>query len=174
MIGFRITINDSAFCESDDLTAFTMVVEDLRSPGEQRVSLHAQAGDGPLQWLAAHLKVGDSVQIDVVDLLAENESQNVDLACGFCGLDTHAVTNLIQGQSASICDLCTVTFSEAVGGGGRLPTGAAFRDEPEWACGFCSRAATALAGVVVRNGAAICPECLSACRDLVRGNGTGE
>lgn len=167
MRGFRITINDDEFCEADNLTAFTMVVED-RSREEQRVSLHAQAGDSPVQWLAAHLKVGDVVKIEVVDFAAEAEGNEPALACGFCGRDPHAVSHLLTGPKASICDKCLQSFSIALSTSGSLPVGAAFRDEPQWECGFCSRPATAVDGLVVRNASAICPECLSACKDLIQ------
>ena len=167
-------MNEKGFCESDDLTTFTMVVEDLRNSEEQRVSLHAQAGDGPLQWLAANLKIGDTVKIEVVDLVAGAESENEEFACGFCGRDMHAVRNLIQGQDVAICDGCTMAFSEAVRTGGRLPTGAIIQDEPKWVCGFCSKVAAGMAGVIVRNAAAICPECLSACNDILQDSSNGE
>jgi hypothetical protein len=174
MIGFRITVNEKGFCESDDLTAFTMVVEDLRNSDEQRVSLHAQAGDGPLQWLAANLKVGDTVKIEVVDLVAAAESEHEELACGFCARDVHAVRNLIQGQDVAICDGCTMAFSEAVKAGGRLPTAATIQDDPKWVCAFCNKAAARMAGVIVRNAAAICPECLSACNDILQDSSNGQ
>jgi hypothetical protein len=173
MTGFRIIVNGKTFCESEDLTALTMVVEDLRNRDEPRVSLHARAGEGPVQWLAANLRVGDTVTIEVVDLVAEAESES-EMSCRFCGCGFHEVASLIKGPTVAICDRCTVAFSEAVRMCGQLPTGAAFRPEPEWSCGFCGKLAADVAGVIVRNQAAICPECLRTCHDLLEGGSRDE
>lgn len=155
------------FCESEDLTVFTMVVEDIGRSGEQRVSLHARGGDGPLQWLAANLRIGDAVRIEVVDLDSGVEGKHEELACSFCGRNLHDLMHLVEGPGVAI-DACTVTFSSVVRNGNSLPAGATIRDAPEWVCGFCSKIAADVAGVIVRNGAAICPECLSACNDILR------
>jgi hypothetical protein len=49
---------------------------------------------------------------------------------------------------------------------GQLPVGAFIRDVPPWKCGFCGKEPGAVPGVFVRNGAAICPECLRVAADI--------
>ena len=71
------------------------------------------------------------------------------------------------GQSKGICDLCIAGFSEAVKHGTELPLGASIRDEPQWVCDFCASLPGTIPGVVVRNGAAVCPECLRAAADIL-------
>ena len=61
-------------------------------------------------------------------------------------------------------------MSDAVRDAGRLPVGAAIREEPTWVCGFSGKQPGSVPAVVVRNGTAICPECLRACADLLREN----
>ena len=165
MATFRISVNGQAFCESEDITVFTMVVDDVRRSDERRISLHARAGEGALQWLAANLKVGDEIRVQIVDRKEEELSE--PLACGFCGRAAHDVSMIVKGTSAAICDGCAVSMSDAVGSGGLLPVGAAIRGEPTWACGFCGQHPGNVPAVVVRNGAAVCPECLRACSDIV-------
>ena len=162
---FKVTINGRPYCESEDITAITMVVEEVRRGSGHRVSLHASAGEGPLIGLAAGFAIGDEVVVRIVD--AADLEHADPLGCNFCGRSAHDVSNLVQGPSTAICDRCISTLGIAVGTGDRLPAGASIRDEPEWACGFCASQPGNVPGVVVRNGAAICPECLRACTDIL-------
>jgi hypothetical protein len=164
MVTFQISINGKPYCESDDITAVTMVAEEI---GREacRISLHAGSNEASLQWLAADLKAGDEIIIRVLEV------QELEFTgppgCSFCGREIHDVSLLVQGPSASICDRCITGFSAAVKNATELPLGASLRDEPEWVCGFCGTQPGNIPGVVVRNGAALCPECLRACFDIL-------
>jgi hypothetical protein len=168
MTGFRISVNGEPFCESHDLTVFTMVVEDTGLSGEQRVMLHARAGEGPLQWLAANLHAGDAVRIEVVDIAVADAANETQRACSFCGGDIHELNSLIEGPGAAICDGCSTSFSEAVRNRASLPAGAAIHSETALTCGFCGQGHEDVPALIVRNGAAICPECLRSCEDMLR------
>jgi len=167
MVAFQISINGKLYCESQDITALTMVAEEIQRRRGSRISLHV-AGEGPLQWLAANLGAGDEIVVRIVDAAEQEDADPV--GCSFCGRDVHDVSNLVLGHSAAttaICAPCIAGFSKAVKSGTALPLGAAIRDEPEWVCGFCSNQPGSIPGVVVRNGAAVCPECLRACADIL-------
>jgi hypothetical protein len=164
MPAFRITINGRKYCESDDITTLTMVVEELSRSPHPRISLHAGASQGPLQWLTANLGVGDEIRIEIVD---EVDGAAIEVACSFCGEAPVIEGMLVHGPSAAICDRCLDDFGAAVGLGMPLPPGAGIRSEPEWTCAFCAKSPGDVPGVVVRNGAAVCPTCLRACADIV-------
>lgn len=166
MVTFQISINGKPYCESEDITVLTMVVEELRSKMEPRVVLHAGSTDeGSLQWLKPNLKIGDEIVVRVVET-AEQEDLEPP-RCSFCGRESHEVSSLIAGQSAYICDGCINSFTSTLKGGTELPLGASIRDEHEWICGLCGKQPGTIPGVIVRNGAAVCPECLHACSDLL-------
>ena len=165
MVTFQISINGKPYCESDDITTVTMVAEEIRRDA-CRISLHAGGSETSLQWLAADLKAGDEIVIRVVEF--EEPEFTGPSGCSFCGREIHEVLRLIQGRSAAICDACIRGFSAAVKNGTELPLGASLRDEPEWVCGFCGNQPGNIPGVVVRNGAALCPECLRACSDVLQ------
>jgi hypothetical protein len=164
-LAFQITINGKPYFESEDVTVITMVVEQIRRGGGHRISLHASAGEAQLQGLAASFAVGDEVVIKIVDV---SDIQEADpRGCSFCGRQVHEVSSLVQGLSTAICDRCITSISAAVKTGSPLPTGASIRDEPDWSCGFCGNQPGSVPGVVVRNGAAVCPEYLRACADIL-------
>jgi hypothetical protein len=165
MVGFRITINGNTYCESDDISALTMVAEVVARRTGYRISLHAGSGDAPVQWLAADLKIGDEIVIRVVDLAEAEETS--PLGCSFCGREVPDVSTLVQGPAAAICDDCIRSFRTALRNATQLPVGASIRGDSEWRCGFCSNQPTNGGGLVVRNGAAVCPECLRACSDIL-------
>ena len=175
---FRITINGEPFCEADDLTTATIVVEELRRRVERRITLYATGCEGRLQWMTANLTVGDRIVIEIADAVAA--SQLNAQQCDFCGRDAHDVYAVIRGPAGSICDACITTFSAAVqkGSPSALPSGAAFRDDSTLSCRFCGKAPPAIAGVVMQNGAAICAECLRSGADMLGdsqpGNPRGE
>ena len=102
MVGFKITVNGKTYCESDDISALTMVVEQIKRRRGYRISLHAGSGDAPLQWLEADLKRGDEIVIRVVDM-SESE-KGPPPACSFCARAVHEVSSLIQGPATAICD----------------------------------------------------------------------
>jgi hypothetical protein len=163
-IAFQIAVNGKPYCESEDITAFTMVVEQVRR-GDSRISLHASAGESPLQWLSANFSIGDEVTVRIIDAadLVDQEPR----VCNFCGRNAHDVRSMVQGGSVTICDGCINGLGGALKSGTPLPLGALIREETEWTCGFCRKAPGEIPGVIVRNGAAICPECLRACADIL-------
>ncbi len=166
MAAFQVSINGKPYCETEDITVVTMVAEQIRRGQNTRVSLHA-AGEGPQQWLAANLGVGDEIVVRIVDAIDEDDA--APLSCSFCARDLHEVSSLVQGHSATtaICDSCIVGLGEAVRNGSSLPLGASIHDEPHLVCGFCANQPGSVPGVIVRNGAAICAECLRACSDIL-------
>lgn len=169
MVGFKITVNGKRYCESDDISVVTMVAEHIRRRSGYRISLHAGSGDGPLQWLAADLKVDDEIVIRVTDMSEIEEGPSP--ACSFCARPVHEVSKLIQGPDTAICDGCIKSLSTAVRNATELPAGASIRDDPDSTCGFCSNQPSNAVGVIVRNGATICPECLRVCSDMVAESG---
>jgi hypothetical protein len=168
MVAFQITVNGKPYCESEDLTVVTMVVDEVRRRNARRISLHARAGEAAVQWLAADLTVGDEIVIRVVDS-ADLQEAAVP-TCSFCGREAHEASSVVQGPSAAICDVCVGSLSAALREGSPLPLGVAIRDEPDWICGLCGKAPGVVPGVMVRNGAAVCPECLRACVDILSEN----
>jgi hypothetical protein len=138
-----------------------------RSDAEAGIAfhLHAGSGDAPVQWLAADFKIGDEIVISVVDLAETDEAP--PLAWSFCGHAVHDVSTLVRGPGAAICDNCIRNFSTAVRTATELPAGASIRDDSEGSCGFCSNQPANTGGVVVRNGAAVCPVCLRVCSDIL-------
>ena len=165
MVAFQISINGKPYCESVDITTMTIVADEIRRDG-YRISLHAAGPDTPVQWFTANMSVGDEILIRVVDPV-QLEEDLPPLICSFCGKDANDVHSLITGSSAAICDDCIGDFSAAVKDGRELPLGASLRDEPQWVCGLCANQPGVVPGVVVRNGAAVCPECLRVCSDLL-------
>jgi len=162
---FQVTINGKPYCESEDITAMTMVVEELRRGGSSRISLHVAAGQAPLQGLAANFAIGDEILIRIID--ADDIELTGPAGCSFCGREAQDVSSLVHGPSAAICDGCVTGMGGALGNGSPLPLGASIREEPEWACGFCANKPGTIPGVVVRNGAAVCSECLRTCVDIL-------
>src|SRR5580765_4270019 len=164
MVAFRITVNGRTYFESEDLSVLTMVAEQIRRRSGYRISLHAGAGDAPVQWLAADLKLGDQIVSRVVDA---TETDQEPLTCSFCRREAHEVASLICGPSSAICDTCIRGFSTAVKNAAQLAGGASIRVEAEWNWGFCGNRPADAGGVVVRNGAAVCPACLRVCFDIL-------
>lgn len=165
MSAFRISINGKPWFDSDDLTTLTMAIEELRRNPRPRVSIHAAAREGPMRWLDADLRTGDTIVIEVVE--EDGTPETAPLACSFCGRASHEVDQLLESRSTRVCGVCVADFGAALSGGAALPVGASFRDEPEWACGCCGRRPKEVPGVIVRNGAAICPQCVHASADVL-------
>lgn len=163
MSAFRISINGTPWFDSDDLTTLTMAVEQLRRNPRPRVSLHASAGEGPMQWLDADLKPGDAILIEVLEEATEEDA--TASGCDFCGRAWHEVSLSVESRTTTICGDCIDDFGGALGTNGTLPIAASFRDEPDCVCGFCGRRPKEIAGVIARNGHAICAPCVHACVD---------
>lgn len=163
-VRFQITINGEPYFDPDDITALTLVVEEIWRRDEERISLHASGGEDSMQWLVADLKVGDEIVVKIIDSLREIDQ--IPDTCSFCGRESHEVSGFIAGGNVVICEECVTGFSQAITAQKRLPIGAAIHDEPSWACGFCGKSPDVIPGLIVRNGAAICPECLHACSDI--------
>lgn len=164
IVRFQITINGEPYFDPDDITALTLVLEEIWRRDEERISLHASGGEDSMQWLASNLKVGDEIVIKIVD--GSRDADQIPDACSFCGRKSQEVESLIGGKKIAICGDCVAGFSQAITSQKQLPIGAAIHDEPSWACGFCGNGPEAIPGLIVRNGAAICPECLHACSDI--------
>jgi ClpX C4-type zinc finger len=169
MSAFRISINGKPWFDSDDLTTLTMAIEELRRNPRPRISIHAAAGEGPMQWLDADLKAGDTIVIEVLADVEEDEEETSPLVCSFCGRPSHDVHHLLESRSTRLCSVCVADFGAALSNSGALPVGASFRDEPERVCGFCGRHPKDIPGVIVRNAAAICPPCVHASADILSG-----
>ena len=161
----RLTVNGEPFCEAEDLTTVTMIVEQVPRRDERKITLYASAGQGLLHWMTASLRVGDQILFEVDEAVTERRAEHQ--RCDFCGLEMDDVSALMQGQSGSICNGCITSLSHAIHKGSPLPLGAAFRDDCDLPCRFCEVRPPAISGVVVRNGAAICAQCLRTAADIL-------
>jgi hypothetical protein len=114
------------------------------------------------------LRPGDEISIRV---LADDEATASDApeACSFCGSDMHHIESLVAGPQLAICDACICAFDAVVMRSQPLPLGAFIQQAGDLTCGFCLKGPPELAGLLVRNAAAICPECLRTCVDVTRG-----
>src|SRR5688500_8750611 len=90
------------------------------------------------------------------------------LSCSFCRREAQDVSVLINGESTAICNFCIVEFLEILGTAARaVPVGTdVHRDTESW-CGFCGTRVKAVDGVVVRNGVAVCRNCLHCSADIL-------
>ena len=161
----RVSINGEPYCDGEDFTTITMAVDEVSRRAERRITLYASGGDGHLKWMTADLTAGDQIVIEIVDAAAERRSEPPH--CDFCGRDVFEARTLLHGTTGSICDVCIMEFSTAVHRAGPLPIGASFRGAPALPCRFCGKEPPAIEGVVMRNGAAICAECLRTSADLL-------
>lgn len=162
MSAFRVSVNGRPWFDSDDLTSLTMAVEALKRSRTPRISLHASARGGAMQWLDAELQPGDAITIDVLD----QPVADVVSGCSFCGRQVDDTPSLVGSRTIQICRPCVDDFAAALGQNAPLPEGASFRDDPELACGICGRHPKDIPGVIFRHDAAICPQCVHACVDL--------
>ena len=161
MVAFEITINGKPYCESEDITVLTMVVEEIQRRGGQRISFARQRRERrAVAVLAANLGVGDEIVVRIVE--ASEGAESGPPGCAFCGREIHDAHTLVVGQSKGICDLCIAGFSEAVKHGTELPLGASIRDEPQWVCDFCASLPGTIRASSCGTARAVCPECLRA------------
>jgi len=164
VIALDITINGTEYGGGEEITAVTVVAEYVGGRRGDRVSVHGQSSDGRLQWLDAHLSIGDEIRVRIVE--TSSASSSIPEACSFCVREAREVAKLVTGTKVGICDDCTKRFAASVKSGAALPIGASIQDDPQQACGFCGEDGSAVGGVIVRNGAAICGQCIRTCEEL--------
>ena len=163
-IALEVNINGTRYGESEELSAVTIVAEHVGGRKAHRVTVHGQSFEGQLQWLDSHLSIGDQITVRVVE--ASDTAATTPSGCNFCGREVPELVRLIQGTTVAICDDCTKRFADSLRNGTALPIGASIRDAPADPCGFCGLDPREVAGVVVRNGAAICGQCIRTCEEL--------
>jgi hypothetical protein len=172
MVAFEITINGERRCVGEEITAVTVVADWVHKRNAERVSIHVGGAEGSgysgetqPQWLGAHLRAGDEVLIRIVEVVEEVPAGTGH--CSFCGAGNRDIASLVQGLQVGICSGCIASFDAFLKSRGQLPLGASIQDQPDQECGFCGRQSGDLAGLLTRNGAAICAECLRSCSDLI-------
>jgi hypothetical protein len=169
MVAFEILVNGERRFSDDRVTAITLAADWVSRRNAERVSLHVgvgEPGERQVQHLGADLGPGDEITIRV---LAERDHVLRDPElCSFCGSEVQSVKSLVAGPQVAICDACLAAFSAVVASGARLPIGASIHERGDIRCGFCRKAPPKVPGVLVRNGAAVCPECLRACADVTQ------
>jgi hypothetical protein len=173
MVSFEISVNGERRFVGDDVRAITVVTEWITRRQDDRVSVHVGlggAGERAIQHLGADLHPGDEITIRVRED-DELPASDVPEACSFCGSGTHHISSLVAGPQVAICDSCLRAFDAVVTRGAALPVGGSIRQDGDLRCGFCLKGPPEVAGVLVRNAAAICPECLHACVDMIPGDG---
>jgi len=173
MAAFEISVNGKPRFVEEDVKAITIVadrVPDLTLGGEiEKVYLHVGIGEaGEYQYLGGDLRPGDEISIRVLtDDEIPTGTTSFPTSCSFCGSDHFHISSLTGGPQVAICDGCLQVFHAVIIQGARLPLGASIRDQGPDQCDFCHKAPPEVPGLLVRNSAAICPECLRACLDLI-------
>lgn len=170
MVTFEISVNGERRFVGDDVRAITVVSEWIARRRADRVSVHVGVG-GPeeraVQYLGSDLHPGDEISIR----LLEEEGVVAGEAppgCSFCGQDVYSVTSLVSGPRLAICDSCLGSFDAVIRTAAALPPGASIEQQGDRRCGFCLQGVPEVPGLLVRQEAAICPECLHACVDMTR------
>jgi hypothetical protein len=172
MVAFEISVNGQRRFVGDDVTAITLAADWVARRKADRVSLHVgvgEPGERQVQYLGADLGPGDEISIRVLSDEGSEADGGAPESCSFCGSSMHEIASLVAGPQVAICDSCLVSFDAVVAHGAPLPVGASIREQGDVRCGFCQKGPPELAGLLVRNAAAICPECLRACVDMTRG-----
>jgi len=173
LVTFEIRVNGERRFLGDSVTAITLVADFLPRRRADRVTVHVgKGGEGEreVQYLGSDLQAGDEISIRV---LADDEAASGEApkGCSFCGKDLSDVTSLVSGGEVAICESCLEAFDAVVTRGASLPLGASIHQEAGDRCGFCLKGPPEVAGLLVRNAAALCPECLHACIDITRPTG---
>jgi hypothetical protein len=173
MVAFEISVNGQRRFVGDDVTAITLGADWVARRKADRVSLHVgvgEPGERQVQYLGADLGPGDEISIRVLtDEESEAAESEAPESCSFCGSSMHDVRSLVSGPQVAICNTCLSSFDAVVAHGAPLPVGASIREQGDVRCGFCQKGPPEIAGLISRNAAAICPECLRACVDMTRG-----
>ena len=164
VIAFEILINGTRYGESEEITAVTVVADQVAGRQSERVTVHGQSVDGRIQWLDSHLATGDEILIRISE--ARGFGSDAPIGCNFCGREVPDVVRLIQGRSVAICDSCTKRFAESLKFSRALPVGTSIHDDPTRGCEFCGQHGHDVGGLLVRNDATICPGCVRSCEDL--------
>ena len=172
MAAFEIRVNGERRFVGQDVTAITLGVDLLDPEKPERISMIVGVGEPgahEVQHLGADLAPGDEISIQVLadDKTPYDASETPD-SCSFCGIGVHHIRSLVAGPQVAICDSCLEAFDAVVRGDAPLPVGASIQERGDARCGFCHRTPPDVAGLLVRNMAAVCPECLRACVDLTR------
>jgi hypothetical protein len=173
MAAFEIRVNGQHRFVGEPVGAITLAADSVAAGRTERVYLHVGIGEGgeyEVQYLGGDLRPGDEILIKV---LADNEeltdpSRPPD-SCSFCGADKYDIESLVGGRQIAICGSCIRAFHGVIALGGVLPLGASIQDRVDGQCNFCHKSPPEVPGLLVRNTAAICPECLHACMDLSQG-----
>jgi hypothetical protein len=171
MAAFEISVNGERRFVGDDVKAITLVSDWVANRQGERISVHVgvgEPGDVEVQYLGADLRPGDEISIRV---LAEDDeyldANKGPESCSFCGSDNYQIESLVAGSQVAICDVCISAFHSVIAHNAPLPIGASIQEQGDASCGFCQKAPPEVAGLFVRNAAALCPECLRACLDLL-------
>src|SRR5215510_4977356 len=173
MAAFEISVNGQRRFVGAEVTAITLAADWVARRRADRVSLHVGLGEPGarvVQYLGADLTPGDEISIRVLsDADSEAAADTAPQSCSFCGSDVHQIRSLVAGPQVAICDSCLASFDGVIARGAALPMGASIQDhEGEARCGFCHKGPPEVVGLLVRNSAALCPECLRACVDMTR------
>jgi hypothetical protein len=172
MVAFEISVNGQPRFVGDDVTAITLAADWVARRKADRVSLHVgvgEPGERQVQYLGADLGPGDEISIRVLsDQEREAADSTAPESCSFCGNSMHQIKSLVAGPQVAICDSCLVSFDAVVARAAPLPLGASIKEQGDVRCGFCQKGPPEIAGLLSRNAAAICPECLRACVDMTR------
>jgi ClpX C4-type zinc finger len=169
VVWFEIRVNGEHRFRGDNVTAVTLVSERVGRRACDRVLLHVGEGEAPereIHHLGADLAAGDEISIRLLDDAEGQAQASAPEACSFCARDIHHLHSLVAGQQVAICDGCISSFESVVKEGAPLPLGALVQEDGEARCGFCEKARPTVAGLLVRNEAAICPECLRVCAEI--------
>jgi hypothetical protein len=170
MASFEITVNGELRFADEDIRAITVVADPLSSRKLERIYVHVgvgEAGENQAQYLGGDLRPGDELSIRV--LADESRIQRVFSleVCSFCGKSKRDISSCVAGPQVAICVSCVELFHMVIKDGGPLPIGSAIVDQGDHRCSFCLKSPPEVAGLFARNNAAICPECLRVCMDLV-------
>lgn len=172
MVAFEITVNGQRRFVGNDVTAITLAADWVARRKADRVSLHVgvgEPGERQVQYLGADLGPGDEISIRVLtDEENDAAAGGAPESCSFCGSSVHEIRSLVAGPQVAICDSCLASFEAVIARGAALPVGASIQEQGDARCGFCQKAPPEVAGLLVRNAAAVCPECLRACVDMTR------
>lgn len=169
MAAFEITVNGERRFAGEAVKAITLVADWVPGRQGERISVHlgvGEPGEVEVQYLGADLKPGDEISIRVLASDALPEVPWPNDSCTFCGRDSYHIGSLVAGSQAAICDFCLAAFHAVLTQNAPLPMGASIQEHEDVRCGFCLKGPPELAGLFVRNGAALCPECLRVCLDL--------
>jgi len=170
MAVFEISVNGEHRFAGEWISAVTLSSNCLADGKTERVYLHigiGEAGEYEVQYLGGDLRPGDEISIKVLaDVDDLTDPSPFPESCSFCGASKWDIGSLVTGRRVAICERCAQAFYATIAQGAGLPLGASIQDRPEGQCNFCHKSPPEVPGLLVRNTAAICPECLHTCMDL--------